>query len=106
MKGRRLVDAAPDAPIVPGDLIEGFGVPCVFAPGHPLRATRCLVCASMIGGREIRLYTIIVTGSDNCLCGSIPTITYAICADHGTESGMALPLMALDRWERHHGEVH
>lgn len=98
-----MFDQLADAePIAPGDLLEGFSSVAVFQPGHPLRRSRCLACASLIGGRPVRIYTCVVFSDRNCACGSVPTISYVICADHGTDPGNALPALALERWERHH----
>lgn len=104
MRRARFADIRPDEPIQPNDLIEGVGLPGILAPGHPLRRSRCLLCASLIGGREMRIYTIVVFNGHNCICGSIPTISYALCADHGTDPGTVLPTLALERWRRHHGD--
>ena len=102
MRRRHLAAVQDSDPIRPGDLLEGFSSVATFAPGHPLRRMRCLACAALLGGRPIRIYTCIVFSAENCTCGSVPTISYPICADHGTDAGHALPQLALDRWQRHH----
>lgn len=87
----------PPSEVSVNDVIEHFGQVVTLAPGHPLRSTRCLKCASMIGGRSCRTYTINDFRHAACLCGAIACATFLICAEHDMAESEQLLTLALDR---------
>lgn len=72
------------------DAVSMWSFPARLALGHPLRASRCLLCGTMIGGQDCRIITVIVLDRPDCECGQIPNVCQLICTDHGEPTSLQL----------------
>ena len=102
MKPVSIATASPGSQVSQHDVIEQVSEPLTLAPGHRLQQSRCLVCASRIGGMPFRIYALIDFRAPACYCGGCGSASWLICAGHGTDDNGALMLIALARWKRHH----
>jgi hypothetical protein len=84
------------------DVVEQVSSPFTLAPGHPLRRMRCLICAMMVGGREVRSAVVIDYRHDGCRCGSVPAVAYLICSEHESEPDLNIGDPAIARYHQHH----
>jgi hypothetical protein len=100
MRGNEVTPAS--EPISQADVTEAVSLPFLLAGGHPLRRQRCLLCGMLIGGREARAASVIDWRTDGCECGSVPTVTFLICADHPVDEHTDWMTPALQRWAAHH----
>lgn len=87
------------------DVLEEVSEPMALAAGHPLRGQRCLLCGSLIGGRDCRLATLIDLRGGGCSCGAIDTITMLICSEHGAAEDVDWMAVLTGRWVAHHARV-
>lgn len=71
-----------NAPMKVSEVLELYTHPITFESGHRLRTARCLICASMIGGRPARILAIVTLDGSICMCGSLEPDAFLICAEH------------------------
>jgi hypothetical protein len=85
-----------DAPMSETDALELSTHEFTLAPGHRLRASRCLICAALIGGMPVRAVTIVLLSADYCPCGNLEPDGYLVCAGHGEQRpGVLAQLVAM-----------
>ena len=54
----------------------------VFAPGHRMRAAKCLICHLLIGSGQAALVGVAALAGDACRCGGVVSDLYLIHACH------------------------
>jgi hypothetical protein len=99
----RVLKSADFVPVDGSVIMDGYSEPFELVPGHPLRGSRCLACAGLVGPRKVRLYSVIMTSGAACSCGGVPTATFLVCAAHGTDDDGTTAAIAIERHNRHHG---
>jgi len=73
----------PPVTVVEGDLaIMWSGAPFLFAPGHRMRAARCLVCTRLISGEPATVVGVGALAGSACQCGSIESDMFLLHVCH------------------------
>lgn len=80
---------APTQPMVQATIDDSGHVAIVycneaftFAPGHRMRAARCLVCAQVIGGEDATVIGAAALAGEACRCGGIVSDVFLAHAAH------------------------
>lgn len=84
------------------DLIELVTSAFTLAPGHQARGNRCVICAETIGGRPVRIITVLSTQPTGCPCGELDGMAYLACAGHKGDDEISLTTRLIDYRDRAH----